>query len=1082
MNAEVDQLEIRVATSAATAASGLDKLASALERLRPAAKGGMGLGTTARQLTQLNEAMSKLQVNKKGLGDLRSSLDGLSGVKTNLTTVARQIQTVNSAMASLQVDPAKFQQLTAALNSLSAVQKAAGLTSVVNSLGKIPKLSQDLATIDWESFRRQIRSVADSLEPLAKQMDRIASGFSAFPAKIQRLIQSNAKLSASNKTTASSFTLIGSPVTSLIAKFTAYAYITRRIVSFLADCVTSINEYVENVNLFQVSMGDYYDEAFAYAQLVSEKLGIDPSQWMRTQGVFQSIANGFGIAEDQAYALSEGLTELSYDLSSLYNEDIERSALRLQSALAGEIEPIRRLGISITEATLKEFALSKGIDKSVESMTEEEKALLRTLKLIEGAKDIGAIGDFARTLESPANALRVLNQQITQLKRAIGSVLLPTIIQILPYVQAFVSILTDAISKLAVFAGFTMPEWDASDWGSSASAGVSDVAEAMENAASSAKELKSATLGLDELNILSQDSGSGSDSGSGAGADWAAGLEIPDLWDKEALASMTTQADKIKSQLEDALAKITVVAAGFQLAIGLILVLTGANIPLGLKLMALGAAELATVAILNWDSMNASLRGVLTTITGMLAGFSLALGAILALSGSPAIGIPLMVLGAASLVSAVAINWGGGVSDNVQAAVTTISGIVGGSLLAVGAVLTFSGGNVPLGIALMAAGAAAIASVVALNWTSMDDNVKNSVAMITTVVAGGLLALGAILSFSGANPVLGIALLAAGAATLAATAALNWDSMSGPLKTAITTVSAIAGAAVLALGAILTFSGANPVLGIALLAAGAAGLITAAALNWDSIVSTVAKTLKEVGHIVGLSLIALGAILLLSGVGAPLGLGMLLAGGVSLATSVALNWDSIVESVGSTLSSIGNKFMEFVNEWLSPSKWLELGKMAVNGLLDGLSSMVSGIASWAGGVWNSITGIFSGGTTAQASYSISTVPGRSIQQYATGGFPEYGQLFIANEDAPELVGNIGRQTAVANTQQIVQGIAAGVAEANMQQNALLREQNELLREILAKEGATYLDGKILLRSVEKASRNTGVTIMAGGVV
>lgn len=1080
MNAEVDQLEIRVASSAADAATGLNKLASALERLRPAAKGGTGLGTMARQITQLNEAMSKLQVNKKGLGDLRSALDGLSGVKTNLTTVARQIQAVNSAMASLQVDPAKFQQLTTALNSLSAVQKAAGLTSVVNSLGKIPKLSQDLSAIDWESFRRQIKSVADSLEPLSQQMDRIASGFSAFPAKIQRIIQSNAKLSASNKKTASSFALIGSPITSLVAKFAAYSYATRRIVNFLADCVTSINEYVENVNLFQVSMGDYYDEAFAYAQLVSEKLGIDPSQWMRTQGVFQSIANGFGIAEDQAYALSEGLTELSYDLSSLYNEDIESSALRLQSALAGEIEPIRRLGISITEATLKEFALTKGIDKSVESMTEQEKALLRTLKLIEGATNIGAIGDFARTLESPANAFRVLNQQITQLKRAIGSVLLLVIVQVLPYVQAFVSILTDAISKLAVLVGFTMPEWDASDWGSSASAGVSDVADAMDDAASSAKELKNATLGLDELNILSQDSGSGS--GSGSGADWAAGLEIPDLWDKEALASMTTQADKIKSQLEDALAKITVVAAGFQLAIGLILVLTGANIPLGLKLMALGAAELATVAILNWDSMSASLQGVLTTITGMLAGFSLALGAILALSGFTAIGIPLMVLGAASLVSAVAINWGGGVSDNVQAAVTTISGIVGGSLLAVGAILTFSGGNIPLGIALMAAGASTIASVVALNWTSMDDSVRNSVSMVTTIVAGGMLALGAILSFSGANPVLGIALLAAGAATLAATAALNWDSMTGPLKTAITTVSAIAGAAVLALGAILTFSGANPVLGIALLAAGAAGLITAAALNWDSIVSTVTKTLKEVGHIVGLSLISLGAILLLSGVGAPLGLGMIIAGGLSLASSVALNWDSIVTSVKTTLSKIGNGFMDFVDEWLSPSKWLELGKAAVSGLLDGLASMVSGIASWASGVWNTITGVFGGGATTQSSYSAGTASGRSIQQYATGGFPEYGQLFIANEDAPELVGNIGRQTAVANTQQIVQGIAEGVSEANMQQNALLREQNELLREILAKEGATYLDGKVLLRSVEKASRNTGVNIMSGGVV
>lgn len=109
-----------------------------------------------------------------------------------------------------------------------------------------------------------------------------------------------------------------------------------------------------------------------------------------------SMANGFGLARQQAYDLSEGLTELAYDLSSLYNEDTEQSVLRLQSALAGEIEPIRRLGISISQATLQEYALAHGIDESVMSMTEQEKALLRSLVLMEGASRIGAIGDFAK--------------------------------------------------------------------------------------------------------------------------------------------------------------------------------------------------------------------------------------------------------------------------------------------------------------------------------------------------------------------------------------------------------------------------------------------------------------------------------------------------------------------------------------------------------------------------------------------------------------------------------------------------------------------------------------------------------------
>ena len=91
-------------------------------------------------------------------------------------------------------------------------------------------------------------------------------------------------------------------------------------------------------------------------------------------------------------------------------------------------------------------------------------------------------------------------------------------------------------------------------------------------------------------------------------------------------------------------------------------------------------------------------------------------------------------------------------------------------------------------------------------------------------------------------------------------------------------------------------------------------------------------------------------------------------------------------------------------------------------------------------------------------------------------------MFIARESGPELVGQIGQRTAVANTNQIVDGISVGVMNANAEQNALLMEQNELLRAILAKEGTTYLDGKALKRSLDRAGRNAGASIMAGGVM
>lgn len=916
MAVDIDSLQIEIEATSSDAASKIEQLATALTNLKSAAKGGAGLTTTTKQLQALSNA-AKL----------------ING--TNL-------------------DSQKIQQFASAMNSLSTIQKASGLNSTINALKKLPDISTALDKADLGKFAQQMNQVASAMRPLATEMQKVANGFSAFPIRIQKIIQSNSALTASNNKTAKSFGVLGTGISSTVAKLGVYYLAFQRIANVVSDWIKSANDYIENVNLFQVSMGEFYDEAFAYAQLVSDRLGIDPSEWMRNQGVFMSMANGFGLAREQAYALSEGLTELSYDLSSLYNEDVEQSALRLQSALSGEIEPIRRLGISISQATLQEYALAHGIEESVTAMTEQEKALLRSLVLMEGAARVGAIGDFAKTLESPANAMRVFRQQVTQLGRALGSVLLPIIVQILPWVQAFVEILTEGIRALASLVGFTMPDWDTSDWGSGITTGADDATDAIDDTAKSAKKLKRELLGIDELTILEPTSSSGASGLDEGVSGWASGLEIPNIWDQQAISDIRSKADEIKALIQNNLAEITAIVSGFSLAVGAILALTGINIPLGIALMATGAAGLVSTVALNWGSMDSSLRGVLATITGMLGGFFLALGAILTFSGANVpIGIALMAVGAASLVAAVAINWNG-LGGQISGALSTISGIVGGALLAVGAVLAFSGGNIPLGIALMAVGATAVASAVALNWSSVDPEIQEAVSRITAIVSGGMLALGAVIAFTGINIPLGLALMAAGAATLATTVAVNWDSMTPELSRTLTTITTLVGGSFLALGAVLAFSGANIPLGIGLMVAGATGLATAAALNWNFITTTITKTLKDIGAIVGVSLLALGAILVLSGVALPLGIGMLVAGGVSLVSSVALNWNFITDKVSSIISDIGDKFKAFADKWLSFDTWKDLGNKALQGLFSGLSNIGNKIKTWGG---NLIAGV-----------------------------------------------------------------------------------------------------------------------------
>lgn len=150
-------------------------------------------------------------------------------------------------------------------------------------------------------------------------------------------------------------------------------------------------------------------------------MGIDPGAWMRNQGVFNTIISGFGVASDQAYLMSKNLTQLGYDLSSFFNISYEDAFQKLQSGISGELEPLRRLGYDLSVARLQQEALNLGIEKSVMEMTQAEKSQLRYYAIM--TQVTVAQGDMARTLNAPANQLRVLQAQVTQCARALGNIL-----------------------------------------------------------------------------------------------------------------------------------------------------------------------------------------------------------------------------------------------------------------------------------------------------------------------------------------------------------------------------------------------------------------------------------------------------------------------------------------------------------------------------------------------------------------------------------------------------------------------------------------------------------------------------------
>ena len=165
-------------------------------------------------------------------------------------------------------------------------------------------------------------------------------------------------------------------------------------------------------------MGDASDAALDYAETVQDLLGVDIQDWVEAQGSFNQLLEGYGIVDEKAAQMSKQLTQLGYDLSSLWNVDVDIAMKRLQSGMSGQIKGLKTWGINLSVAQLRETALAHGIEMSTAKMTEAQKAMLRYVTLME--KTTNVQGDLARTIITPSNALRIFGQQVTQLRRALG--------------------------------------------------------------------------------------------------------------------------------------------------------------------------------------------------------------------------------------------------------------------------------------------------------------------------------------------------------------------------------------------------------------------------------------------------------------------------------------------------------------------------------------------------------------------------------------------------------------------------------------------------------------------------------------
>lgn len=468
-----------------------------------------------------------------------------------------------------------------------------------------------------------------------------------------------------------------------------------------------------------------------------------------------------------------------------------------------------------------------------------------------------------------------------------------------------------------------------------------------------------------------------------------------------------------------------------------------------------------------YENISQELNGIMIALSGAAVG----VGAILAFSGANVtLGLAMMAWGGWEGYQAIKANWDSAMIDPVQKVVNTVLGILAPAQMAIGAILAFSGASLPLGIALMAVGAVELASIAALNWSGLSSNVKSVISTIAAFAGGALLALGVVLALTGVMLPLGIALIAAGAIALVTSVALNWNKVKDGTSGVLGTILSTASKALLPLGIILALTGVALPLGIALIAVGAISLVAQKKLNWDLIGDKIKSILGTILGVVSKALLPLGAFLALTGVALPLGIALMAAGAVSLAKAKKPDWDTMKKNVGSALD----------NAKKTADDKLSKLKKAFSDAADAASKAWGNIKLKFGQIkLPSIKTIWSAATGALAQF-IPGLPSFSLDwnYYAKGGFPDTGELYIARENGSEMIGRMGNKNVVANNQQIIDGIARGVASANSQQNALLREQNELLRALLEKDTGISIGD--ITNAARRQNQRMGKTVIPVG--
>lgn len=566
---DITSLSVEISAESQGAELNIDKLTAAISNLRT--KGNVtkvvnSLDKLASSIATLKQASAGMS----GLDKITGFLNGLSNVNTtastkSINTVVNAIKKIPAAVSGLNgVDfysmSGSITQLTNALTPLSILDASSlkALGSAFNAIGKVPDLTDKLKATDLDSFASSCQKISAALTPLASQLDKVGNAFAKLPSQLSKVVTQANRVTAANEKQRKSYLSLSNQMNGFMRNMAKLVSL-KVIAEYLGNAAAKFNDFYEATDLFHNAMGNLSGEADTLISKMQGLLGVDPTKAMTYMATIQSLGTSFELASDKAYVLSKNLTQLAYDEGSYWNKDVAETFTAMSSAISGEIEPIRRLGIDLTQARLQQELLALGFNKQVSSLSQADKAVLRYIAIMKQTANVQ--GNLAQTIQSPANQIKILKAQLDMLAKSVGSLLYPALKSILPPLIAAVQLIREFVEWVAKLMGVKVVFTDFTKSADS----VGGIGDAMDDTADStkkaAKALKDYTMGFDELNIIDPTQGS---SGSGGGASAGNILGDVDLSGYDMFKNYVGNAvDEIKEKLRKLAPIVAAIGAGF---------------------------------------------------------------------------------------------------------------------------------------------------------------------------------------------------------------------------------------------------------------------------------------------------------------------------------------------------------------------------------------------------------------------------------------------------------------------------------------------------------------------------------------